>query len=427
MIHLSSDLTYPTQCPACGTIEVTGQVRFAGAVTIARANCPVCGIAFYQTLPNGQFNRFPIAVSTDGRAVRAARRGRWLVKLVMNCGAVFENEGNRPALAQTCSIINSTLGTSVPDVLLLFCLDDCYGHALMMLFNAQRHYEQPQRRTVPNRPIIAVVPRALAWLVPDYVAETWVVDQPIASLDRAVSGFDRFVKQQLKRFGTVWFSKGHIHFDHRTTRFADFTRTRKFELPQFDQGVTRHITFVLREDRLWLRSGSERWLYRACQRLGFLPKTHALWVRWQVHRYRQLANHLRQTYPTCQITITGLTNSRITGFDGLIDDRRQPAPLPTEQERTWCAQYARSHVVVGVHGSGMLLPTSLAAGFVNLLPPDKLPHYAEDVLLAHENPIHQTLLGRFLPTSASPRQVAALIASMLTEFPVWLAEERERG
>jgi hypothetical protein len=75
----------------------------------------------------------------------------------------------------------------------------------------------------------------------------------------------------------------------------------------------------------------------------------------------------------------------------------------------------------------MLLPTSLAAGFVNLLPPDKLPHYAEDILLAHDNPIHQTLLGRFLPTSASPRQVAALMASMLTEFPIWLAEAREQA
>lgn len=421
MIQLSSDLTYPAQCPACEASEVSGQVRFAGAVTIARANCPACRIAFYQTLPNGQFNRFPVAVSSDGRAVRAARRGRWLVKLVMNCGAIFENEGNRPARASTCSITNSYLETNVPDVLLLLCLDDCYGHALMMLFNAQRHHEQHS-----ERPIIAVVPRTLAWLVPDYVAETWVVDQPIASLDRAVSGFDTFVKQQLKRFETVWFSKGHIHFDHRTTRFADFTRTRKFDLNQFDQGATRHITFVLREDRLWLRSGLERRLYRACQRLGLLPKTHVLWVRWQVRRYRQLARILRQTYPAIQISITGLTNGTASGFSELANDQRLRAPLSAEQERTWCAQYARSHVVVGVHGSGMLLPTSLAAGFVNLLPPDKLPHYAEDILMAHENPIHQTLLGRFLSTSASPEQVAALIASVLTEFPVWLNEARER-
>ena len=419
MIQLSPSLTYPTQCPVCETDNVPGRIRFAGAVTLAEAICPACQTTYLQTLPNGQFNRFPVTISTDDKHIRVAERGRWLVDLVKNCRADSANTGS------FSYAVSPGYGVAVSsEIILLFCLDACYGHALMMLFNAQRYHEQSQ--TVPNRPIIAVVPRSLVWLVPDYVAETWVVDGPLSALKQNVAGFDTFVDEQLTRFETVWFSRAHIHFDHRTTRFADFTRTQKFDLNQFDQGVVRYVTFVLREDRLWLRYGWERLLHRLCGRTGLLPKTRAFWVGWQVRRYRQLAHYLQRKTPIIQIAVTGLTANESTGFGHAVDDQRQAAPLSTGQELAWCALYARSHVVVGIHGSGMLLPTSLAAGFVSLLPPDKLPHYAEDILLAHDNPIHQTLLGRFLPTNASPRQVAALITSMLTEFPVWLAEARER-
>ena len=319
-----------------------------------------------------------------------------------------------------------------PNPILLLCLDPCYGHALMMLFNAHRHHAQPQPRTVPNRPIIAVIPRALAWLVPDYVAETWVVDVPLFALETQIPGFDAFVKTQLTRFKTVWLSRAHIHFDHRTTRFQDFTRTPKFDLRQFSTSLTESIpklTFVLREDRLWLRHGWERLLHKTLNRLGFEQKTRRFWARWQAVRYRELAHHIHQKLPYTNIVAVGITSGGQYPIDlgYAVEDQRKTAPISPEGERAWCAQYARSQVVIGVHGSGMLLPTALAAGFINLLPPNKLAHYAEDILLAHDNPIHQTLLGRFLSTSASPRQVADLVVSMLTEFPVWLAEERERA
>jgi len=420
MIQLAPDLTYPTQCPACNAANPAGQVRFAGAVTLAESTCPACATTYCQTLPIGQFNRFPVAVSRTGQHVCVAERGRWLLGLVTRCA--------EPApRTEVChvSVVPSpgiTTATSQPSaIILLICLDACYGHALMLLFNAQRHHDQH-----PDRPIIIVVPRSLVWLVPDYVAEIWVVNLPLSALTGNIPGLDAFVKQQFARFKTVWLSHGNNHFDHRTTRFTDFTRTPKFDLDHFDQDAVRQITFVLREDRLWLRFGWERLAYRISQRVGLFPRVRSFWVRWQERRYRQLARHLQQLDPAIRISVTGLTAAPATGFGTSVNDLRQCAPLSPAQERTWCAQYARSHVVVGVHGSGMLLPTSLAAGFVNLLPPDKLAHYAEDVLLAHDNPIHQTLLGRFLPTASSPEQVAALLNSLLTEFPVWLNEARQR-
>jgi hypothetical protein len=407
-------------CPRCRAVSEAGlalaQVRFGGAVTVVETRCPACATVFYQTLPNGQYNRFPVSVSADGRFANVPERGRWLVGTVRE--AVL-GVGQRYAITPSRSIEPPNLR----GVILLLCLDPCYGHALMMLFNAQRHHAQH-----PDRSIIVVVPRGLAWLVPDYVAETWVLDAPLSALTGNVSGLDEFVKTQLVRFGTVWFSTARIHFDHRTMPFAAFTRTQKFDLAQFSDGPLRYVTLVLREDRLWLRHGWERWLHKALTKLGLGQRTRHLWARWQAARYRKLAHHIHQQLPGVSIVATGLTGGGQQPIDlgYAIHDDRQPAPLSPEQERIWAERYAQSHVVVGVHGSGMLLPTSVAAGFICLLPPDKLSHYAEDILMAHDNPIHQTLLGRFMPTAASPRQVAETLVSILTEFPVWLAEAQER-
>lgn len=429
MLRLSPTDSLPVTCPRCQTTHsaslAVDQVRFCGAVTVVDTQCPACGTAFSQTLPNGQFNRFPVSISADGLHVSVAERGRWLVELVKRC------KTDAPGKTLVCNVSRSSTGASAvrrsASALLLFCLDPCYGHALMMLFNAQRHHEQLQRRTVPDRPIIAVVPRALAWLVPDYVAETWVVEAPLSALTGNVPALDAFIKQQLSRFSEVFFSTARIHFDHRTTRFSDFTRTKKFDLSQFDQDMPR-LTLVLREDRLWLRHGWERWLHKALTKLGLERRTRPLWARWQAVRYRKLKSILFQKGILANTVAVGITGGGQYPIDlgYAIHDQRQPAPLTPDQERTWCERYAQSHLVIGVHGSGMLLPTSLAAGFICLLPPDKLAHYAEDVLMAHDNPIHQTLLGRFLPTSASPEQVADVVVTMLTEFPVWLAEERDR-
>ena len=424
MIRLFPDPLFTMNCPACGVADESGEIRFGGTVTLAETTCLACDAGYVETLPTGQFNRFPVSVSLDNQHVFVNERGRWLVDLVKrtNTGeSVVSGSAELPIRA--LKRLDDTSGMAI----LLVCLDPCYGHALMLLFNAQRHHEQH-----PDRPIIAVVPRALAWLVPDYVAETWVVDLPLSALEKPTSGFDAFVKTQLlPRFEALWLSRAHIHFDHRTTRFSDFTRTPKFDLHRFDASFTESIpklTFILREDRLWLRYGWERLLHSALNRLGLEQKTRRFWARWQAVRYRELAHHIHQKMPYTIIVAVGITGGVQYPIDlgYAVEDRRKQAPISPEEERKWCDQYARSQVVIGVHGSGMLLPTAMAAGFVNLLPPDKLAHYAEDILLAHDNPIHQTLLGRFLPTSASPRQVADLIVSMLTELPVWLAEARER-
>ena len=84
-------------------------------------------------------------------------------------------------------------------------------------------------------------------------------------------------------------------------------------------------------------------------------------------------------------------------------------------ERAWVKAYAASQVVVGVHGSNMLLPTAHAAGCVEILPHDRVGNIVQDISVRWHDRM-QLFLYRFVDEFASPRTVAAQVVSIFTEF-----------
>ena len=81
------------------------------------------------------------------------------------------------------------------------------------------------------------------------------------------------------------------------------------------------------------------------------------------------------------------------------------------------AIYRHSQLVLGIHGSHMLIPTALSAGFIEIHPPAQDPtshrgHWPPPTKgrLAH-------FLGRFCGTNfSSPRLVAAHVWTMVKGF-----------
>ena len=298
-------------------------------------------------------------------------------------------------------------------VILLHCLDSCYGHALTMLLNVQRHERQH-----PGYQVIVLVPEALGWLVPATVAEAWVVHARVGRLNRRLEGLDEFIWQEVQRFEEVQLSDARIHYDHGELSLLPFTRVPPFALDAYDHRPAT-VSFIAREDRLWL-SPPEALLLRFYRKSGLSLRP---FVALQNRRWRQLAGLIQRHLPGTRVQVIGM--GQTGSLPGLTDLRLRP-PLTSEQEQAWAAAYARSHVVVGVHGSHLLLPTGLAGSFVELLPDEKIVHLGEATLQAHRNPNHQHLLGRFLPLNSSPGRVAAHVLAMLREFPHWLSEQRER-
>lgn len=86
--------------------------------------------------------------------------------------------------------------------------------------------------------------------------------------------------------------------------------------------------------------------------------------------------------------------------------------LDYETEIRWCNAYATSHIVIGVHGSNMLIPTSLSAGFIEILPDHKIPHMGEDTVLKYSGR-NALLLGRHVTQCISPKSLTMHAIQML--------------
>ena len=409
-IQIKPEIRFDLRCPACVAVGPhPNHVLFLGMHTLADCHCGACGLNFYHTLPVGHALLFPVAFTRYPRQdYYPPRAGGWFAQPLLD--SFFKHA---PVEAALYKIVYRTCD----QVILLNCLDNCYGHALLKLLNAQPCLD---RLAATETGLVVIVPRFMRWLVPEGVAEVWSVDLPLRELNRWIQSFDSFVRTELERFSRVWICPANTHPDSTGIDLERFTRTKRFDLSRFyDQ--TPRVTFVCREDRFWLRYPWEGFIWRGCVKLR---KTE--WVRpWLVRRQNRLVARTSQLIarglPGVRFTAVGL--GRTGGFPPGIADRRTGA-MTDELEKKWCRIYAESHLISGVHGSHLLLPTALAAGFVEILPRHKIDHLAEDVTLAYTNR-YRPFLGRFLDEFASPRLVARHACSMIKNFPYWQLNTEE--
>jgi hypothetical protein len=92
-----------------------------------------------------------------------------------------------------------------------------------------------------------------------------------------------------------------------------------------------------------------------------------------------------------------------------------------ETERGWCVRYARSQVVVGVHGSHMLLPSAHAGGLIEMVTHNRWDsrwgNLVQDVLVRGDDVRDVLYRHHFLPANTTPDQVAAATAALVRFQP----------
>jgi hypothetical protein len=172
------------------------------------------------------------------------------------------------------------------------------------------------------------------------------------------------------------------------------------------------VTFVLREDRWWLGSIVDYWVYRVCRRLNMMAWANNFLAHEQNRLVKRAIRSAGKMLPSVDFHIVGI--GRTGRFSGWAEDHRATA-MDRERELMWCQVCARSHVVVGVHGSNMLLPTALAAGCVEILPHDRNNNLVQDISVRYRDR-KQLFFYRFVDQYASPRSVAAKVAAIVKDF-----------
>jgi hypothetical protein len=389
--HLEPKIT----CPHCHSHQISHfGVNCVGIQWLIEAKCQTCNLEFYHTLPSGHAWLFPWAFAkNEPRAFLPAQVGNWYYQYLLD--AYY-----KPKFLD-CKVQKISY-KEFDNVLIINCVDYLFGHSFLRLLNVERHL-----KTKPELGVIVIAPRALAWLIPDGVAEVWLVEVNFADCKQWLVGLNDF----FQRFTKIYLSYTFVQLDWRKVDISLFTRTNRFDLAQFVEKPPQ-ITFVLREDRFWLRNWFEKSLFRVSIRFKLQKYFKLFFCFQQNRRFARLAKRLKRQNPALKIYAVGLGKS--LKISRLIDDNRTKLLNP-DLELNWCELYSHSHLVVGVHGSNMLIPTALSAGFIELLPNERISNFAEDIALPYDDR-KLYFFGRFLPETASTALVAQHIEAIFQGF-----------
>jgi len=402
MIALHPEPEAEHDCPHCGVrLEVWGWLM-PGMRALAELSCARCGRDFYGDLKAGQALYTPVLLEKESGTVHDPHGVGWFARWLRDSYArradtplPFEVRGARPV--------------SRP-VVLLNCLDTLYGHSLLKLLNAQHYLD---RR--PDLDLVVLVPAQLAWMVPDGAAQTWVVGLPMRRGTEWNDWLAREIRRRVEAFGGARLSVALSHPRPGDYQIERFTRVNPFPLGEWDARLVRpRVTFVWRDDRRWSAESEAAarprrpWVSRLT---GRRPRAAPA---GQARLASELAEALKARWPALDFAVAGLTEEAGAGeFPPWVEDLRR-VRADEEAERRWCRQYAASHVVVGVHGSNMLLPSGHAGSVVELIGPERWGNFTQDILFRQADDCREMFFRyRFLPRTAAPREVAELIDSML--------------
>ncbi|MDQ3129426.1 MAG: hypothetical protein M3Q99_01530, partial [Acidobacteriota bacterium] len=199
MIRLKSVLEIsPVECPNCHSTLTASDFLITGMRNLADFHCPQCESEFYGDLPAGQALYTPVLLDKKSGVVYGDENAAWFSGWLADSYETRTKEPLRFEARKFSQVKNK--------VVLLNCLDTLYGHSLLKLLNAQ-HYIDYQ----PDVSLIVMIPPFLEWLLPEGIAETWVVDLP---LRRGIEWNDWLageISERLESFSEVYLSVAFSH------------------------------------------------------------------------------------------------------------------------------------------------------------------------------------------------------------------------
>ena len=283
------------------------------------------------------------------------------------------------------------------DVVILNCIDYLYGHSLLKLLNASRHI-------IAGQDLIVIVPASLKWCVPENVSEIWSINISLKDSQEFYQDLDKKIKREIERFNTVYVSKALAHpkdFD-----VLDYTKVSKSNKLSEDKS---RVLFVWREDRPW---NNENIPYRVARKLKI--KAPFLWL--QRNKIVKLFKQIRKSCKDVVFVVAGL--GKIINFPEWISDFRVEK-FDETNERELCKIYEQSDVIIGVHGSNMLLPSGHGNMVIDLMPKYRWGNFAQDILYQEDDCRIASYRYRYIPIETSINTVAHIVDSMLVGFKTY--------
>lgn len=389
IIKIKPELSISFSCPECQSGEVSvARIFTPGIYWLADCKCIQCGISFHQSLPTGHMIDHPLAINTATHRLYPDDWNMWWqsAPFLKFCTTVRKDEIS----------IRKIVHTQHRKVIILNAIDFLYGHSLLKLYNAL-HYLDNYKDTG----LILLIPAIFEWLVPEGCAEVWAVDLGLGRLRDSYEAIDRFVTKECERFDEVSISTTFNHPDFTQIDISRFTGVKPFDVDKF-YDYPPCFTFALRDDRWWMRSPLSNLAIRIARKLGLTEPLGKMLVATQDRLVKRTIRLIRREIPEANFFVTGLGKGG--SLAGMATDQRTTRMTP-EVEREWCRIYAKSHVIIGVHGSNMLLPTAHAAACVEVLMAERNRNIVQDISVRY-NDRRQLFFYRYADQFASPASVA---------------------
>jgi len=400
MIEIKPKFYNSFLCPECKSEHPeVHSILVEGVHAMEDCKCRGCGLEFYHLLPVGLTVGFSLSYGKNNRKLYD-EDSSWVSVGLPDYLLTVRNKK-----IHFDKIVNKVCRK----VIILNALDFHYGHCFLKLVNVQYHLDRHS-----DFGIIVVAPKVFHWLIPEGCAEIWLADLDFSDLCYRQVAVHEFVSNELKRFDQVHLSKAYSHPDFTKIDISRFTRVAPFDLARFSTAPI-NITFVLREDRCWNESRGWFLLYRFLRKIKLKNTGNSLLAVRQNRLVKKTIRYIRKELPEVTINIVGL--GRTGNFKGSAVDYRESEMCP-EVEISWCNIYARSQVVIGVHGSNMLLPTAQSAACVEILPEDRLGNIAQDLAVRYSDR-RQLFLYRLLPQYSRPGFVAKHVISMIKNYEIF--------
>ncbi|MEK6279295.1 MAG: hypothetical protein AABN95_02985 [Acidobacteriota bacterium] len=392
------------ECPHCRLpLKIMGWL-IPGMRNLAELQCPGCGRDYYGDLAVGQALYTPMLLEKESGVVFDKHGVEWFADWLRD-SYTRRTDVRVPFKVEERSAITRP-------VVVLNCLDTLYGHSLLKVLNAQYYLER-------EIDLIVIIPSFLAWMIPEGVAQVWIVGLPLNRGTEWNDWLGHEIHRLVEAFETVGLSQALSHPNPGDYNIARFTGVKPFPLEQWEPRLDRPtVTFIWRDDRTWQVSndtspGSLRKKLRSSMGLRF----HSL-VN-QRKAVVELAEALRSEFPTLDFAVAGLSEGKDDHLPTWIEDLRT-SNMNDDGERVYCERYGSSHVVIGVHGSNMLLPSAHSGSVVELIGPGRWGNFLQDILIQTSNDCRDTLFRyRFLPDSSPPQTVVQLVTSMLKGQPAF--------
>ncbi len=403
MLSLKPTPAVTFTCPHCGIVMHADGWTMPGMWMLGDFRCAQCGRRYYGTLPTGQALVLPSLLEAETGLNVSDDPVNWLgAKLQL----AYQSRGSSTPLKVEVERLRP-----LSQPLLINCLDRIYGHALLRLLNTQHYLER-------GLDVWLIVPRWLRWMVPDGVAEIWTVDLPLRQGGQWNDDFAAQVDRRVADLDACDLGIMFANISEADFQMERFTRVKPFPIDDWRAPIDRPvITFIWRGDRLWTTLADRRIRLPVRRAVSDrLDRQFArLAARFEARRINALAARIRDAYPLADFAVTGLGTHDYFARD-ILDLRKPPAAVDAEVERQWCERYARSHIVIGVEGSNMLLPSSHAAAVIELLPQNRFGHIG--TIPSTVRSFRDTLFRyRALPLDSPPKQVARMMFALLTRFP----------